>query len=233
MTSTHESLVRRPLDDVRRQLGDADRVLESLPGATLQRDDDGASGSLKLKLGTLQITYRVTIRATGADGGDHAATVAVTGKEARGAGTLGATVDVSLHEAEGGTLVRARLDLTATGRGESVSDAAWGAAAETLLDGVVAGLQEVAAGTDGSAAPPAVAPGAATTDAARAASNGVAATPAPAVQPLPLRDSSNSVRWSSGHGAATSSGPSPRRLAAAAGLLLLLLVVLRRRRRRR
>jgi MYXO-CTERM domain-containing protein len=230
MTSTHESLVRRPLDDVRRQLGDADRVLESLPGASLQRDDDGASGSLKLKLGTLQITYRVTIRATGPEGSDHAATVAVTGKEARGGGTLGATVDVSLHEAEGGTLVRARLDLTATGRGETVSDEAWGAAAESLLDGVVAGLQEVAAGTH---SPPAAAPGAGATDAARAASNGVAAAATPTVQPLPLRDPSSSVRWSSADSAATSSGPSPRRLAAAMGLLVLLLVVLRRRRRRR
>jgi carbon monoxide dehydrogenase subunit G len=230
MTSTHEALVRRPLDDVRRQLGDVDPVLGSLPGATLERDDDGVSGSLKLKLGTLQITYRVTIRATGPEGGDHVATVTVTGKEARGAGTLGATVDVSLHEAEGGTLVRARLDLTATGRGESVSDAAWAAAAESLLDGVVAGLQDVATGTDD---PPVAAPRAATTDAARAASNGVAATASPAVHPLPLRDPSTSVRWSAADSVASSSGPSPRRLAVAASLLVLLLVVLRRRRRRR
>jgi MYXO-CTERM domain-containing protein len=230
MTSTHESLVRRPLDDVRRQLADADRVLESLPGATLQRDEDGASGSLRLKLGTLQITYRVTIRATGPEDGAHAATVAVAGKEARGAGTLAATVDLQLHEAEGGTLVQAVLDLTATGRGESVSDAAWQAAAESLLAGVVAGLQDAASGTDD---PPAVHPGAGTTDATRVASNGVAATAAPELRPLPARDPSDSVRWSGADVAATSSGPSPRRLAAAAGLLLLLLVVLRRHRRRR
>jgi MYXO-CTERM domain-containing protein len=230
MTSTFETLVRRPLDDVRRQLGDADRVLDSLPGATLERDEDGASGSLKLKLGTLQITYRVTIRATGPEGGSHAATIAVAGKEARGAGTLAATVDVQLREAEGGTLVEAMLDLTATGRGENVSDTAWEAAAESLLAGVVAGLQETAAGTDGPAAPTAAA---AAPEPARASSNGVAATPAPAVRPLPLRDASDPVRSPAADALATSSGPSPRRLAAAVGLLLLLLVVLRRRRRRR
>jgi carbon monoxide dehydrogenase subunit G len=219
MTSTYESLVRRPLDDVRRQLTDADRVLNSLPGATLQRDADGASGSLKLKLGTLQITYRVTIRASGPEGGAHAATIAVAGKEARGAGTLAATVDVQLHEAEGGTLVRALLDLTATGRGEAVSEAAWGAAAESLLAGVVAGLQEAAIGPDSAAA--------------RASSNGVAATPPPAPRPLPVRHPSDSVRLPAASAATTSSGPSPRRLAVAASIALLLLVVLRRRRRRR
>lgn len=229
MTSTFETLVPRPLDEVRRQLGDADRVLESLPGATLQRDEDGASGSLKLKLGTLQITYRVTIRAAGVEGGPHVATIAVAGKEARGAGTLAATVDVQLHEAEDGTLLSALLDLTSTGRGETVSEAAWGAAAESLLAGVVAGVQQTATGTDQPAAPAPAAAG--TGETTRARSNGVAATPPPAPRPLPLRQAPEP--GAGGSVATTSSLPSPGRLAAAAAVLLLLLVVLRRRRRRR
>ena len=235
MTSTHESLVGRPLDEVRQQLLDPDRVLEALPGATLSRGEEGVSGSLKLKLGTLQITYRVTIRAAGSEGGNHAATVAVAGKEARGSGTLAATVDVQLDEAEGGTRLRAVLDLTATGRGATVSDEAWGAAADTLLAGVVSALGDVAAGNGHTPAAPAAADGRvhdtpAAADLPAPAGNGLAATPPPTPRPVPLAEPPASPATPL---AAGGSGPSPARFAAVAGVILLLLVVLRRRRRRR
>jgi MYXO-CTERM domain-containing protein len=225
MTSTHEALVRRPLDEVRQQLQDPDQVLPALPGAALSRGEDGVSGSLKLKLGTLQITYRVTIRATGPEGGDHAATVAIAGKQARGAGTLAATVDVQLHEAEDGTLLRAALDLTATGRGESVSADAWGHAADTLLAGVVSALTDVAASNGNRPTPTSPPP------ATPVAAGAVAATPAPAPRPVPLVAAP--PREPVAAPAVRPSGPSPQRLAAAAVLLLLLLAVLRRRRRGR
>jgi carbon monoxide dehydrogenase subunit G len=221
MTSTHEALVRRPLGEVERQLQDSEQVLTALPGTTLTRAADGVSGSLRLKLGSLQITYRVTIRATGPDGAVHLMTVAVSGKEARGAGTLAATVQVELHEAEDdATLLRAILDVTATGRGESVPEAAWGRAADTLLAGVVAGLTEAAA------APVAAAP--APHEPPSTARDAVTAQPPPPVRPVPLTD--RPPMPATAHNA---SGLSPRHLAAAAAFVLMLLVVLRGRRRGR
>jgi carbon monoxide dehydrogenase subunit G len=210
MTSTHEALVRRPLGQVKQQVKDTDWVLAALPGATLTRDADGASGSLRLKLGSLQITYRVTIRAAGPDEGVHAVTIAVSGKEARGAGTLAATVQVELADADdGATLLRALLDVTATGRGEAVADEAWGRAAETLLAGVVAGLT----------APPA-APAAAPADA-------VTAAPPPPARPAPVPDEPRRPQLP------VKTGPSPQRLAAVAAFVLLVLLVVRSARRRR
>jgi uncharacterized protein len=208
MTSTHEALVRRPFGEVQQQLNDTDWVLAALPGATLTHDGDAASGSLRLRLGSLQITYRVTIRAAGPDEGIHAVTIAVSGKEARGDGTLAATVQIELHDADdGATGLRALLDVTATGRGEAVADEAWGRAAETLLAGVVSALTE--------AAVPAP-----TADA-------VTAAPPPAARPAPMLDEPPQlvVQATPGH--------SPQRLAAVAAFVLLLLLVARSARRRR
>jgi carbon monoxide dehydrogenase subunit G len=211
MTTTHEALVRRPLDEVKQQLSDTDWVLASLPGTTLTRDSDGASGSLRLKLGSLQITYRVTIRGAGPDEGVHAVTVAVSGKEARGAGTLAATVQIELTDAvDGATQMRALLDVTATGRGEAVADEAWGRAADTLLAGVVAAL----------AAAPAV---------PIAPADAVTAAPPPAARPAPVLDEPRRPRVS----IETTNGPSPQRLAAVAAIVVLFLLLARSARRRR
>jgi carbon monoxide dehydrogenase subunit G len=210
MTTTHEALVRRPLDQVKQQLGDTDWVLAALPGTTLTRDSDGASGSLRLKLGSLQITYRVTIRAAGPDAGVHAVTIAVSGKEARGAGTLAATVQIEVDDADDdATLVRALLDVTATGRGEAVDDEAWGRAAETLLTGVVDALTESPAAP---AAPP----------------DAVTAAPPPAARPAPMLDEPRRPPVP-----IAAPGRSPQQLAAVAAFVLLLLLVVRSARRRR
>jgi uncharacterized protein len=211
MTSTHEALVRRPFGEVQQQLQDTDWVLAALPGATLTRDADAASGSLRLKLGSLQITYRVTIRAAGPDDGVHAVTVAVSGKEARGDGTLAATVQIELHDADdGATVMRALLDVTATGRGEAVADEAWGRAAETLLAGVATALTSAAARVATAQSP---------------VTEGVAATPSPPTRPVPVTHTPRPLP-------APKRGPSPPRLAAAAAFVVMLVVVLRRRRRR-
>jgi carbon monoxide dehydrogenase subunit G len=215
MTSTHEALVRRPFGEVQQQLHDTDWVLAALPGATLTRDADAASGSLRLKLGSLQITYRVTIRAAGPDEGVHAVTVAVSGKEARGDGTLAATVQVELHDADDGeTLMRALLDVTATGRGETVSNDAWGRAAETLLAGVATALTSAAD------------PVASSTPEKPPVTEGVTAVPPPPTRPVPVTHTPLPAP-------APKRGPVPRRFAAAAAFVVMLVVVLRRRRRRR
>jgi carbon monoxide dehydrogenase subunit G len=220
MTSTHEALVRRPFGDVQQQLHDLDWVLAALPGTTLTRDAEAASGSLRLKLDGQQITYRVTIRGTGPDEGVHAVTVAVSGKEARGGGILAATVQIELHDHEDdATLLRAILDVTATGRGESVSDAGWGRAAETLLAGVVDALNEAPAAP---AVPEPTAPDPTPTDA-------VTAAPAPPRQPAPLVDTP--VRPIVP--ARRSSSPPPHLLVALAAVAAMILLVLRSRSRRR
>jgi carbon monoxide dehydrogenase subunit G len=223
MTSTHEALVRRPFGEVQRQLHDLDWVLAALPGATLKRDADGASGSLRLKLDGHQITYRVTIRGTGPEPGVHAVTVAASGKEARGDGILGATVQIELHDDHdddaGSTLIRVLLDATATGRGASVSGDAWGRAADTMLAGVVGALDELPAATVPTV-PTAPEP---TPDGT------ITATPAPGPRAVPLATAAARPIAP----ARRSSSPPPHLLAAIAAVAAMILVVLRWRSRRR
>jgi carbon monoxide dehydrogenase subunit G len=224
MTSTHEALVRRPFGEVQQQLHDLDWLLAALPGTTLTRDAEAASGSLRLKLDGQQITYRVTIRGTGPDEGVHAVTVAVSGKEARGDGTLAATVQIELHDHEddaGSTRLRAILDVTATGRGESVSDAGWERAAESLLAGVVTALNEAPAAPEPTAAEP-TAPEPTPNDT-------VTAAPTPPTRPVPLVTGESRPIAP----ARRSSSPPPHLLAAIAAVAAMILVVLRWRSRRR
>jgi carbon monoxide dehydrogenase subunit G len=232
MTSTHEALVRRSFGEVQQQLQDTDWVLAALPGSTLTRDPDGASGSLRLKLDGQQITYRVTIRGTGPDEGVHAVTVAVSGKEARGGGILAATVQIELHknsgdgsgdgtgddtgDETGSTLLRAILDVTATGRGESVSEDGWGRVADSVLAGVVDALNAAPAPSKPLAADP-------------SRDDAVTAAPTPATRPAPVVDSPSLPTVP----ARRSTIPPPHLLAAAAAVLAMICLVLRRRSRRR
>jgi uncharacterized protein len=123
----------RPADDVWRALTDVDRVLDALPGATLVRDGDAVSGGLTCKFATGQATYRISARADAALGGDRSVVIAATGGQARGEGTLAATISVSVRPDEPGaglapggrTTVAVEADLTVTGRGESVDQGDW------------------------------------------------------------------------------------------------------------
>jgi hypothetical protein len=83
------------------------------------------------------------VGATSPADGEHTAAIAVTGKEARGDGTLAATVDIRLVGSAGGpTTLVATLDRTVTGRGGSVTEESWDRAASALLAGVVESLAD-------------------------------------------------------------------------------------------
>jgi hypothetical protein len=61
----------------------------------------------------------------------------VTGKEARGTGTLAATVTVAAHEVAAGSRVEVNADLEVSGRGGSVLEAEWVALLTKLVDAAV------------------------------------------------------------------------------------------------
>jgi uncharacterized protein len=131
-------------------LADVDRVLASLPGATLARAGDAVSGTVKCSVANAQVTYRLSALAEVRDDEPHTAVVAVTGKEARGAGTLAATLTVALRADGTGTLVEVSGDIRATGRAEGADDAGWARVLGRLVD---AALPSSDATTDEEAAP--------------------------------------------------------------------------------
>ncbi|MFD4565885.1 SRPBCC domain-containing protein [Streptomyces sp. NPDC058467] len=113
----HEFTVPVPVQDAWRVLLDIERVAPCMPGATVE-DYDGKTitGSVKVKVGPITLTYRGTAVFEEQDEAAHRMVLVASGREARGQGTARATVTGTLSERDGGTAVSVRTDLTVTGR---------------------------------------------------------------------------------------------------------------------
>ncbi|MQY34205.1 hypothetical protein SRB17_21710 [Streptomyces sp. RB17] len=113
----HEFTVPVPVDDAWHALLDIERVAPCLPGAVVE-DYDGktVTGSVKVKVGPVTVTYRGTAVFEEQDEPAHRMVLAASGRETRGQGTARAKVAATLAERDGGTAVSVRTDLTVTGR---------------------------------------------------------------------------------------------------------------------
>ncbi|MCT7355576.1 SRPBCC family protein [Streptomyces sp. 15-116A] len=113
----HEFTVPVPVDDAWRALLDIERVAPCLPGATVDEyDDKNVSGSVKVKVGPVTVTYTGTAVFEERDETAHRMVLVASGRETRGQGTARATVTGTLDERDGATAVSVRTDLTVTGR---------------------------------------------------------------------------------------------------------------------
>lgn len=113
----HEFTVPVPVEDAWRVLLDIERVAPCMPGATVE-DYDGKTmtGSVKVKVGPITLTYRGTAVFEEQDEAAHRMVLIASGKESRGQGTARARVTGTLSERDGGTAVSVETDLTVTGR---------------------------------------------------------------------------------------------------------------------
>jgi carbon monoxide dehydrogenase subunit G len=85
-------------------------VVEDYDGKTV-------TGSVKVKVGPVTVTYRGTAVFEEQDEAAHRMVLVASGRETRGQGTARATVTGTLTEPDGGgTAVSVRTDLTVTGR---------------------------------------------------------------------------------------------------------------------
>ncbi|MCF3130076.1 SRPBCC family protein [Streptomyces olivochromogenes] len=113
----HEFTVPVPVDDAWHALLDIERVAPCLPGASVEEyDGKTVTGSVKVKVGPVTVTYRGTAVFEEQDGTAHRMVLVASGRETRGQGTARATVTGELSERDGGTAVSVRTDLTVTGR---------------------------------------------------------------------------------------------------------------------
>ncbi|MFI1767122.1 SRPBCC family protein [Streptomyces sp. NPDC020800] len=117
MELQHEFTVPVPVDDAWRALLDIERVAPCLPGAVVEEyDGTTVTGSVKVKVGPVTVTYRGTAVFEEKDDVAHRMVLVASGRETRGQGTARATVTGSLSERDGGTAVSVRTDLAVTGR---------------------------------------------------------------------------------------------------------------------
>ncbi|MES4891890.1 SRPBCC family protein [Streptomyces sp. NPDC096012] len=117
MELQHEFTVPVPVDDAWHALLDIERVAPCLPGAAVEEyDGTTVTGSVKVKVGPVTVTYRGTAVFQEQDESAHRMVLVASGRETRGQGTARATVTGTLTGRDGGTAVSVRTDLTVTGR---------------------------------------------------------------------------------------------------------------------
>jgi carbon monoxide dehydrogenase subunit G len=114
----NEFTVGAPLDKTWETLLDIGRVASCMPGAKLDSGgEDGVyRGTMKVKLGPMNIAYQGAAKLAEVDEDKHACVLDVKAKEQRGTGTASATITNRLSEAGEGTKVEVETDLAITGR---------------------------------------------------------------------------------------------------------------------
>lgn len=106
------------IDTAWTHLLDMEKVAACFPGATLtSADGDEYSGTVKVKLGPIQLTYAGAARIVSADEATHTATIEASGNAARSGSTASMkVVAVASAVDEARTEVAMTTDLTITGR---------------------------------------------------------------------------------------------------------------------
>ncbi len=121
MRLDHSFTVPVPVDVAWKVLLDLPRIAPCMPGATLTGvEGDTFTGTVKVKLGPIALTYRGKGRFVERDEAAHRVVIEASGKDTRSAGTATATVTASLATSPAAkgdeTRVDVATDLSVTGR---------------------------------------------------------------------------------------------------------------------
>ena len=196
MQLEHSFTVPVGVDDAWKVLVDIERIAPCMPGAALDTvDGDDFTGTVKVKLGPIGLTYKGKASFVEKDEAAHRAVIHAQGRDARGNGTAAATVTATLTEQSGETKVDVLTDLDITGKPAQfgrgvmvdVGNKLIGQFADCLAGKLAGGEEEVSAEAPTIAMPVAGAPEAAPAEGApaEAAAATAAAAPTPAEAPAP------------------------------------------------
>jgi carbon monoxide dehydrogenase subunit G len=113
----HSFTVPVEVDEAWRVLLDIERIAPCMPGAALDTvDGDDFTGSVKVRLGPIGLTYKGKASFVEKDDVAHRAVIDAQGKDARGNGTASAKVTATLTPDGSGTAVAVVTDLNITGK---------------------------------------------------------------------------------------------------------------------
>ena len=177
MDLSNSFVVPADIDTAWKTLLDVEAIAPCMPGATLESvDGDAFSGSVKVKLGPVNMTYGGKARFVEKDEANHRAVIEGTGKETRGSGTASAHVTCQLiAESPDRTRVEVATDLTVTGKPAQFGRGVMQDVAGRIIDQFSANLASVIAASG-----------------ARAAAE-ASGEPAPASAPTPLPQAADSI----------------------------------------
>ena len=246
MKLEHDFTVPATLDEAWAVLLDVEKVAPCMPGATLTSvDGDNFTGTVKVKVGPIQVTYKGQASFVEKDDAAHRVVIEASGKEARGSGTAAATVTAVLTADGSRTKASVVTDLNITGRPAQfgrgvmadVGAKLIGQFADCLADELGGGQSEAPAATPTPAAAPKTSATSATTtsDSTTTLPPTTSATPeaAPAPPtPLPPQPTAPRKQAEPIDLLDVAGGSIAKRLAPVALVVLLLLLVIRHRRHR-
>jgi carbon monoxide dehydrogenase subunit G len=117
MRLEHSFTVPVAIEDAWKVLLDIERVAPCMPGAALDSvDGDEFTGTVKVKLGPIGLTYKGKASFVEKDEAAHRVAINAQGRDARGNGTAAARVTATLSEGSGETKVDVLTDLDITGK---------------------------------------------------------------------------------------------------------------------
>jgi carbon monoxide dehydrogenase subunit G len=177
MDLNNSFVVPADIDTAWKALLDVEALAPCMPGATLESvDGDNFTGSVKVKLGPVNMTYGGKARFVEKDEANHRAVIEGTGKETRGSGTASALVTTQLvAEAPDRTRVDVVTDLTVTGKPAQFGRGVMQDVAARIIDQFSANLAATLAASGAKAAAEA------------------AGEPAPAATATPLPQAADSI----------------------------------------
>jgi uncharacterized protein len=113
----HSFTVPVGIDEAWRVLLDIERIAPCMPGAAIDSvDGDDFTGTVKVKLGPIGLTYKGKASFVEKDEAAHRAVIDARGRDARGNGTAAAKITANLAEAGAGTEVKVVTELDITGK---------------------------------------------------------------------------------------------------------------------
>jgi carbon monoxide dehydrogenase subunit G len=117
MKLDHRFTVPVDVDTAWEALLDIERIAPCMPGAAIQSvDGDEFTGSVKVKLGPIGLTYRGSASFVEKDKAAHRAVIDARGQDAQGNGSAHATVSATLAADGASTTVHVVTDLDITGK---------------------------------------------------------------------------------------------------------------------
>jgi len=174
-----------PVEQAWDVLLDVERIAPCMPGATVTEvNGDEITGTVKVKLGPVSLTYKGTAKFTEKDTTARSVSVEASGKETRGAGTAAATVQAALQhgEDENQTAVSMHTSLNITGRPAQFGRGVMADVSAKLVDQFSTNLAALL--SQGNAEAPDPAPATETSDEAAPSD----AAPVPIIPAVPQRE---------------------------------------------
>lgn len=218
-----------PVDQAWKVLLDVERIAPCMPGATLTSfEGDHFEGTVKVKLGPINLTYGGKASFVSKDEATHIAVIDGSGKETRGTGTAKALITCRLIDRGDSTEIEVDTDLNVTGKPAQFGRGVLADVSAKLVDQFAACLaEEIRAGIAAPAtASGATGSGAGSAGAASASASAASDGPQVAERATAPRAPAEAIDL-----LGTAGAPVLKRVAPVLAALLLLLLIVRRLRR--